>query len=97
MVLPLLEFPLGMVLSLLFFSRLVVVFLHSCKIPAVVFIVVFGGVAIWDRITKTVKKTRSVILVVRVGECVHAVDKARQDGERGKGTLFDAASCTKVE
>ena len=34
---------------------LVVLFLHSCKISGVVLIVVIGGVAIWDGITKVVK------------------------------------------
>ena len=76
---------------------MVVVFLYSCEIFGVIFIVVVGGVDIWDGITKAVKKTKSGILVVSVGERVYTVDNARQDGERGKGMSFDAASCTEVE
>ena len=44
-----------------------------------------------------VKKIKSGTLVVCVGECVHAVDNACQDGERGKGASFDAASATEVK
>ena len=43
------------------------------------------------------KKIKSGILFVSVGERVHAVDSARWDGERGEGTLFDAAFCKEVE
>ena len=43
------------------------------------------------------RKTKSGILVVSTGERVHAVDNARQDGEKGEGTSFDAASCTEVD
>ena len=35
------------------------------------------------------KKIKSRILVVNVGERLHAVNNARQYGERGKGTSFD--------
>ena len=75
---------------------MVVVFLHSCEIYGVIFIVVVGGVAIWDRITKAVKKIKSRILVISVGERVHAVNNARRDGERDKGKSFDVESCTEV-
>ena len=76
---------------------MVVVFLYSCEIFGVIFIVVVGGVDIWDGITKAVKKTKSGILVVSVDERVYAVDDVRRDRERGEGTSFDAASCTEVE
>ena len=76
---------------------MVVAFLQSCDISGVVFIVLVRGVAIRDGITKTVKKTKSRILVVSVGERVHATDNARRGGERVEGTSFDVASCTEVE
>ena len=97
MVLSLLEFPLcSLVLSLLGFW-LVVAFLHSCNIFGVIFVVVFGGVAIWDGISKAIKKIKSRIMVVSVCKRVHAVDNARWYGERGKGTSFYVVSCTEVE
>ena len=39
----------------------------------------------------------SGILVVGVGERVNAINNARQEGERGEGTPFDATSCAEVE
>ena len=36
-------------------------------------------------------------MFVSFGEHVHAVDKTCWDGERGKGTLFDAASGAEFE
>ena len=44
-----------------------------------------------------VKKTKSRILVLSIGKRVHAVDNTCWDGERGKGTLFDAASGAEFE
>ena len=76
---------------------MVVAFLHSCDIFGVFFIFVVGGVAIWDGISKAVKKTKSRILVVSVSKRMYAVDNARQDGERVEGTFFDTVSCTEVE
>ena len=64
---------------------MVVVLLHSCDIPGIVFIVVVWGVAIWDGITKAVKTIKNRILVVSVGKRVHAMNNTRRDGERGKG------------
>ena len=60
---------------------MVVAFLHSYDIFGVVFIFAVGGVTIWDGITKVVKKIKSGILGVVVGEHVHAVDNMRQEGE----------------
>ena len=74
-----------------------VVFLHTFNISGVVFIVFVRGVAIWDGITKAVKKTKSGILVVSVGNPVHTVNNARRDRERGNGDLFYVASCTEVD
>ena len=76
---------------------MVVVLLHSCEISGGFFIVVVGDVGIWDRITQAVKKIKSRIMVVSVGECVHAVHNAFRDGERGKCTTFDVPSGTEVE
>ena len=78
-------------------SRLVVAFIHYCEISGVVLIVVVGGVATWDEITKGVKKIKSGIMVIGVGKRMHAVDNARQEGGRGEGTPFDASSCTEIE
>ena len=69
---------------------MVFLFLHSCEISGIVFIFFVGGVAIWDRITQAVKKINIRILVVSVGERIHAVDNVCWDGERG-------ASGTEVE
>ena len=76
---------------------MVVVLIHSCKIYAVFFIFVTRGVAIWHRSTQAVKKTKSRILVVSIGERVHAVDNVFQDGDTGKGKLFDSVSRTNFE
>ena len=76
---------------------LVVAFLQSCEISGVVSVVVFGGVAVWYGITKAVKKIKSGILVVSVGERMRAVDNACRDGERDEVTLFDVASCKEVQ
>ena len=79
------------------YSWLIVAFLQYFKIFGVVFIVVVRVVAIWVGIPKAVKIIKSRILVFSVRNCVYAVDNARQDGDRGEGTLFDEASCTEVE
>ena len=76
---------------------MVVAFLNSYEISGVIFIVVVRGVAVWDGITKAVKKIKSGILVVSVIKRVYTVNNARQDRERGEGTLFDAAFCKEVE
>ena len=75
----------------------VVVFLHSYEISGVVFIVVVRGVDIWDRINQVVKKNKGGILVVSVSKCVHAVNNACRDRNRGKGKPFDTASGTEAE
>ena len=79
------------------FMLIVVTLLHSCENFGVVLIFVFGGVTIWDRISKAVKEIKSRILVVGVGECVKKINNARRDEERGEGTWFDAASRAEVE
>ena len=67
------------------------------RYPETIFIFVVGGVAIWDRITQVVKKIKIRILVVSVGERIHAVDNVCRDGERVKGTPFDTVSGKEVE
>ena len=75
----------------------VVTLLHSCEKFGVVLIFVFGGVTIWDRISKAVKEIKSRILVVGVGECMNKINNARRDEERGGCMSFDAASYAEVE
>ena len=95
--LSLLGFPLGgLVLSLL-------VFHVDCHITQLTWdlwhhiIFVVGGVTIWDGISKAVEEINIGILVVGVGERLKAINNACRDGERGKGTSFDEASCVEVE
>ena len=72
---------------------LIVTSLHSCEIFGVVPIFVFGGVTMWDGISKAVEEIKSGILVVGVSERMNAINNARRDGDRGDGTSFDVASC----
>ena len=79
------------------FMLIVVPFFHSCEIFGVVLIFFVGGVTIWDGISKAVEEIKNGVLVVVVDERVNTINKARRDGERGEGTLFDEASYAEVE